>query len=86
MIYVIGIYNTITQTNDAVSYSALMDGGHVAAADYFSNLSGNAGLELSYNGTAGTVTITNTQAVPEPATATLSLLALAGLCARRRRK
>ena len=74
------------QTNDAVSYSALMDGGHVAAADYFSNLSGNAGLELSYNGTAGTVTITNTQAVPEPATATLSLLALAGLCARRRRK
>jgi MYXO-CTERM domain-containing protein len=73
------------QTNDAVSYSPLMDGGQVAAADYFSNLKGNSGLVLSYNGTAGTVTITNTQAVPEPTTATLSLLALAGLCARRRR-
>jgi MYXO-CTERM domain-containing protein len=73
------------QTNDALSYSALMDGGQVAAADYFSNLEGNSGLVLSYNGTAGTVTITNTQAVPEPTTATLSLLALAGLCARRRR-
>ncbi|MBR5331427.1 MAG: autotransporter-associated beta strand repeat-containing protein [Akkermansia sp.] len=74
------------QTNDALSYSALMDGGQVAAADYFSNLLGNSGLVLSYNGTAGTVTITNTQAVPEPTTATLSLLALAGLCARRRRR
>ena len=74
------------QTNDAVSYSALMDGGQVAAADYFSNLTGNSGLVLSYNGTAGTVTITNTQAVPEPTTTTLSLLALAGLCARRRRR
>ena len=32
------------------------------------------------------VTVGVTQKVPEPATATLSLLALAGLCARRRRK
>ena len=73
------------QTNDAVSYSALMDGGQVAAADYFSNLSGNSGLVLSYNSTDGSVSITNTASIPEPATATLSLLALAGLCARRRR-
>jgi MYXO-CTERM domain-containing protein len=74
------------QTNDAVSYSELMDGGQVAAAEYFSNLKGNPGLVLSYDATNHTVSITNTQAVPEPTAATLSLLALAGLCARRRRK
>ncbi|MBR5330231.1 MAG: PEP-CTERM sorting domain-containing protein [Akkermansia sp.] len=39
--------------------------------------------EVSIDG-AGNVVIT--ECVPEPATATLSLLALAGLCARRRRK
>ena len=32
------------------------------------------------------ISVASTPAVPEPATATLSLLALAGLCARRRRK
>ena len=34
----------------------------------------------------GTISVTNTKAIPEPATATLSLLALAGLAVRRRRK
>ncbi len=74
------------QTVETLSYGSLMEEEQVAAADYFSNLTGNSGLVLSYNVTAGTVTITNTQAVPEPTTATLSLLALAGLCARRRRR
>ena len=75
------------QTEEALSYSTLMDGQQVSAADYFSNLSGNAGLVLSYNREDGSVMITQTTAsIPEPATATLSLLALAGLCARRRRK
>lgn len=75
------------RTVASVSYSPLMDGVQVEAADYFSNLAGNSGLVLSYNSTAGTVTITQTsESIPEPATATLSLLALAALCARRRRK
>ena len=74
------------QTNDALSYRALMDGEQAAAADYFSNLTGDRNLVLSYNSSEGTVSITHAQAVPEPTTATLSLLALAGLCARRRRK
>ncbi|MBQ5664998.1 MAG: PEP-CTERM sorting domain-containing protein [Akkermansia sp.] len=43
-------------------------------------------MVLSFNSADGSVTIKNTQAVPEPTSATLSLLALAGLCARRRRK
>ncbi|MBE6418011.1 MAG: PEP-CTERM sorting domain-containing protein [Akkermansiaceae bacterium] len=33
----------------------------------------------------GAIKVTNSQTIPEPATATLSLLALAGLAARRRR-
>ncbi len=48
----------------------------------------NGGAEKLYNisvATAGCVTVAQ-EIVPEPATATLSLLALAGLAARRRRK
>lgn len=37
-------------------------------------------------GGGGTITVTNSYLVPEPTTATLSLLALAGLAMRRRRK
>lgn len=74
------------QTQETASYRGLMDGQQVAAGDYFCNLAGNSGLVLSYNSEAGTVSISHTQAIPEPTTATLSLLALAGLCARRRRK
>ena len=49
----------------------------------------NGGTEKLYNislATAGCVTIASSPVVPEPATATLSLLALCGLAARRRRK
>lgn len=74
------------QTEDAVTYEPFMGDSQVAAADYFSNLNGNSGLVLDYNSSTGAVSITYAAAVPEPATATLSLLALAGLCARRRRK
>ena len=79
------LYN-MRSSADTVSYNALMAGEQVAAADYFSNLSGNAGLMLSFDSTDHFVNITHTTIVPEPTTATLSLLALAGLCARRRRR
>ena len=85
----VALYNMrslAAQTNEALSYRALMDGEQAAAADYFSNLAGDRNLVLSYKSSEGTVRITHAQAVPEPTTATLSLLALAGLCARRRRK
>ncbi len=59
----------------------------VLAKDYFSNLADN--YYLVYDTTAGvgegTLSI-EVAPVPEPTTATLSLLALAGLAARRRRK
>lgn len=59
--------------------------GPVAADTVFSSISGVTNLQnytLSYD--AGTKALT--LSVPEPATATLSLLALVGLAARRRRK
>lgn len=55
-----------------------------AAKDY---LQGDYVFEttaLVYDGNVGVVYLV--EAVPEPTTATLSLLALAGLCARRRRR
>ena len=60
---------------------------------YFSNVSftftdGEQFKTGTIDATAGSICVTNTQIVyvPEPATATLSLLALCGLAARRRRK
>ena len=47
----------------------------------------NYGFSAGEGGSVGTLTITISGLnVPEPTTSTLSLLALAGLCARRRRK
>ena len=43
-------------------------------------------LEIPEGSAVYSVKATNTQVIPEPTTATLSLLALAGLAARRRRK
>ncbi len=74
------------QTTDATAYEALVEDTTVEASKYFDNLSGYTGLMLSYNSTDGSVSITQTAAIPEPATSTLSLLALSVLAARRRRK
>ncbi len=46
----------------------------------------NQNMTANKQNYAHALTITTTEVVPEPATATLSLLALAGLAARRRRK
>ena len=65
----------------AATTSAASD--RVWADSVFSNLSGNQSYSLVYKADTGTLSIVY---IPEPATATLSLLALAGLAARRRRK
>ena len=67
------------------SYSVITEEDNILAAPYFSNLSSN-NYVLTYTGTDnGTLNITMmSMTVPEPTTATLSLLALAGLAARRR--
>ncbi|MEE1265004.1 MAG: PEP-CTERM sorting domain-containing protein, partial [Akkermansia sp.] len=82
-----GLESLAVQTQElvrSVEYTTVLSGQELSAADYFSNLQGVGTLVLEYNEASGTMSITAT--VPEPATATLSLLALAGFCARRRRK
>ena len=72
------------QAEVGLTFASAADGTQVAAGDYFTNLADCEGLVLSYNAETGTVSLV--QAVPEPTTAALSLLALAALAARRRRK
>ena len=84
-----GLESLAVQTQNlmrSVEYTTVMDGYEVQASEYFSNLAGNTGLVMRYDSEAGTVSICNTPAVPESTTATLSLLALAALAMRRRRK
>ncbi|MBQ3240910.1 MAG: hypothetical protein IJB00_06990 [Akkermansia sp.] len=67
-------------------YTTISTEDSILANPYFSNLSNN--YVLSYTGTEnGSLNITMiSAAVPEPTTATLSLLALSALAMRRRRK
>ena len=64
--------------------SATTTPDRVWAGVVFSNLASNQNYYLVYQADTGTLSIVYN--VPEPATATLSLLALAALAARRRRK
>ena len=81
-----GLESLAVQTQElmrSVEYATVQSGQELVAADHFSNLQGVGNLVLVYDETAGTVKITQT--VPEPTTATLSLLALVALASRRRR-
>ena len=69
---------------ETLSSESFLSDTQANAADYFSNISSNSGLVISFSAVDGTVSIS--QSIPEPTTSTLGLLALAGLCARRRRK
>ena len=87
-----GVTYTLTVTGDAGMMTPTLtwgDNGTETVAAYKSNMNGNADLTAVVN--PGTITIQVpdepvTPTIPEPTTATLSLLALAGLAARRRRR
>ena len=65
----------------------LSDGAVLQANTCFSNVQlDNVYLEYRSNDNVGSLVLVNMDMIPEPSTATLSLLALAALCARRRRK
>lgn len=84
---VVALYNLGAVAEPAevgLTFASAADGTQVAAGDYFTNLADAEGLVLHYDAGSGTVSIMQT--VPEPATAALSLLALAALATRRRRK
>ena len=71
-------YDDVTASNDTGIYFTRAD-RYLTGSDYIDDRT-----LLVYDSYAGVVYLQ--QAVPEPTTATLSLLALAGLVARRRRK
>ena len=79
-------------TEDEYYPGELTTESKVLASTYFKNLSGRNDLYITFdiqNGDSGGrvgITVGEALVVPEPATATLSLLALAAMAARRRRR
>ena len=75
-----GAFTVQDQANVEISISQVAAGEAAVAG-------GGASTGVSYStGSVGTIITINGLNVPEPTTSTLSLLALAGFCARRRRK
>ena len=79
----IGKDGVLTLFNGVTGVTGFTDGAD--ASTVFTNL-GTGDFTLKYNAAGGIVQMVANRAVPEPTTATLSLLALAGLMARRRRR
>ena len=86
---------TVTLTKIGTALTLAVDGREVSTGSFADAVSGNitsialggvSGSNNRINETVHSISYGTVTLVPEPATATLSLLALAGLAARRRRK
>ena len=85
----VGLDSLAVQTADLLRsdiYTDVLSGQCLQASNYFSNLEADSGLVLVYDGAVGSLSISNGNVIPEPATTTLSLLALSALVGCRRRK
>ncbi len=88
------INDQVVLFSDADVVRFILDGEELNVTDsilantFFTGAWVNDETTLSYDSSSGTISLQhlNTVSIPEPTTATLSLLALAGLAARRRRK
>lgn len=83
----LALFTGVSEFNVAVGVSDYAsDAGQMLASTYFSNLVGYDNLYITYTmiGEEGSLLVMH--AIPESTTATLSLLALAGLALRRRRR
>ena len=74
----LAFFKNLESANLDISIKGLVDGKLVDMNTY--------GVEFVYDQATGTASIKGSASIPEPTTATLSLLALAALAARRRRK
>ena len=84
-------FTVVYDTTKSLFVGTLSAAGETAEIDLGSFFEVNAITatfdgDASYVANVSNISLTVTKNVPEPATATLSLLALAGLCARRRRR
>lgn len=80
---IVGGTFTLTSGDKTASFDITHDMSHATLVNNNGSLWTNGGAEKLYNISVGSLA---NNIIPEPATATLSLLALAGLAARRRRK
>ena len=85
----VGLDSLAVQSSEqlrSVAYTEVESGQSLLASDYFSNLDADSEFLLLYDGAVGSLSISSGKMIPEPATTTLSLLALTALMSRRRRK
>lgn len=84
-VYDVVLFSGISSETDGLYWNARSFDSPVAASTLLSGDIITDDTQIVYNPAEGTLVLHNALITPEPTTATLSLLALAGICARRKR-
>ena len=77
--------NAVSQTHIARGNARILTNANIVFTDNNEETEDKL-ANISLGSTSGSIKVDSTVAIPEPTTATLSLLALVGLAARRRRR